>query len=265
MRKFIPIILICFVLILFKNPDSKSESIQQPSDKPEQETVDTKEDESFYTLSDIQHMPASSVLTESMLNSELIDQLFYYTELTDTVTSRIMNISYKENDHISLSDLRYLRVLHRNIDGQVLIGELIVNHQIADDILEIMKELFWSDYPIELMVLVDEYLADDDTSMSANNSSAFNYRMVSGTNRLSNHSYGMAIDINPRYNPYIVTRNGKTMITPENGIPYADRESDFPYKIEENDLCVKLFLEHGFTWGGSWRNSKDYQHFEKEL
>ena len=43
-----------------------------------------------------------------------------------------------------------------------------------------------------------------------------------------------------------------------------DREQDFPYKIDENDLCCRLFKEHGFSWGGDWNSVKDYQHFEKE-
>ncbi len=239
---------------------SDEEILQNPA--PDTEPI--TEPVYSYSVSDIQNMKASSLLTESMLSYELIDQLFYATEITDDIRSRIWNLSYQENDYISLDDLCYLRVLHRDYTGQIRIGELIVNHKIADDILEIMKELFLNDYPIELMVLVDEYNADDDASMAANNTSSFNFRLVPGTDHLSKHSYGMAIDINPRYNPYIVTRNGETIITPENGIEYADRDQSFPYKIEETDLCVKLFLEHGFTWGGSWRNTKDYQHFEKE-
>ena len=48
----------------------------------------------------------------------------------------------------------------------------------------------------------------------------------------------------------------------ENGVPYLDRDKEFPYKITRDDLCCRLFLEHGFNWGGDWENSKDYQHFE---
>ena len=72
----------------------------------------------------------------------------------------------------------------------------------------------------------------------------------------------MAVDINTRYNPYIKKVNGKLSIEPANGAEYMDRTKDFPYKIDENDLCYKLFIEHGFEWGGSWKDEKDYQHFE---
>ena len=73
----------------------------------------------------------------------------------------------------------------------------------------------------------------------------------------------MAIDINTLYNPYTPRVNGKISVEPANATPYVDRKRDFPHKIDHNDLCYKLFTEHGFTWGGDWINSKDYQHFEK--
>lgn len=113
------------------------------------------------------------------------------------------------------------------------------------------------------MVLIDEYDADDEASMAANNSSAFNFRYVSGTTRLSKHAKGLAVDVNPRYNPYVRRRNGKTKVGPAGSEKYADRTQKFDYKIEKDDLCCRLFKQYGFRWGGDWKNSKDYQHFEK--
>ena len=89
-----------------------------------------------------------------------------------------------------------------------------------------------------------------------------NYRTVDGTNRLSNHGRGLAIDINPLYNPWV---HG-TKVDPAEGRPYAFNRSKVKAKVPVitiNDACYKLFRKHGFTWGGSWRSSKDYQHFEK--
>ena len=77
------------------------------------------------------------------------------------------------------------------------------------------------------------------------------------------HARGLAIDINPRYNPYVRNRGGKRLVSPDNGVKYADRSKDFPYKIVKGDLCYRLFKKYGFSWGGDWKNSKDYQHFEK--
>lgn len=184
--------------------------------------------------------------------------------ITEPVFERINGISYRENDVIKLADLRYLRLLHTGFDGQTHTGELIVNRQIAEEILDIMKTLYENRYPIERMLLVDEYGGDDNRSMADNNSSAFNYRVIAGTTRLSKHSLGLAIDINPRYNPYIRPgENGERIVEPAGSEAYADRQADFAYKIDEHDLCYRLFVSHGFTWGGSWHTVKDYQHFQK--
>lgn len=218
----------------------------------------------IYSVPDVKQMEADTVLDETKLNDELIANLFYSEEISEEIKQRIWNISYKENEHISLEELRYLRLLYRGFDGKTHIGELIVNQSIAEDILEIMFELYQNDYLIEKMVLIDEYNGDDEASMEDNNTSAFNYRVIAGTNKLSKHGMGMAIDINPRYNPYVVERaSGETIISPKNGANYVDRSKDFSYKLDKDDLCVKLFLEHGFTWGGNWNSVKDYQHFEK--
>ena len=190
-------------------------------------------------------------------------QDFYQQEITDDIFARIEGKSFKANCTTPREDLRYLRVLHYNLDREVLQGELICHKDIADDLLAIFQELYKAAYPIERMVLIDEYEADDEASMRDNNTSAFNFRRASGMQRLSSHSTGMAIDINPLYNPLVKHREGKTKVFPTTAIAYIDRTKFFPYKIEKGDLCCRLFKKYGFSWGGDWRSSKDYQHFEK--
>ena len=81
---------------------------------------------------------------------------------------------------------------------------------------------------------------------------------------MSKHSYGLAVDINPKYNPYYKLKaSGKANIKPESSADYLHRDADFPYKILKGDLCYRLFRQHGFHWGGEWASGKDYQHFEK--
>ncbi len=194
---------------------------------------------------------------------------FFYEPITAEIEARIRGISYPEDDtniEISLSDLSYVGVLYNDFNGKVTQGELICNNAIALDLVEIFEELYRSGYQFERIELIDEYGGDDTLSMENNNTSCFNYRIVDGTDHLSKHAYGLAIDINPFYNPYVVYNkdgSGETYISPKGSEVYADRSKDFPYKIDENDLCYKLFIEHGFTWGGNWNSSKDYQHFQK--
>lgn len=188
---------------------------------------------------------------------------FYYEEIPEEVKQRIEGISYKKDCRVPYSELRYVRVTHMGFDGKPHSGELIVNQAIAEDIVEIFRELYRLKYPIERMELVDEYAADDNLSMAANNSSAFNYRVIEGTDRISLHGYGLAVDINPLYNPFLHRVDGKMVITPVNGAHYADRTLDCPYFIHAQDSCYQAFVKRGFTWGGEWKDRPDYQHFQK--
>lgn len=192
------------------------------------------------------------------------EKCFCEQKIDDELFQLIEGRSFKKDCSTPRSELRYIKVLHCNLDGEILLGEMICHHSISNDLLQIFRTLYDARYPIERMVLIDEYDADDECSMADNNSSAFNFRFISGTTRLSNHSRGMAVDINPLYNPYVKQRDGKLSVEPAAGRPYVDRTAEFPYKIERNDLCYKEFIRHGFKWGGDWSDRKDYQHFEKE-
>ena len=211
---------------------------------------------------------------------------FFYQPLSDSVIARITGISYPVSETIastleqptvnrisdsqqpavSYEDLCYMNVLYCNFQGETETGELICNRKIADDLVEIFYELYRNEYRIGKIRLIDDYNGDDTASMEDNNTSCFNYRVVDGTSSLSKHALGFAIDINPFYNPYVIYNrdgNGETYISPKGSEVYADRSLDFPYKIDESDLCYRLFAEHGFIWGGNWNSSKDYQHFQK--
>lgn len=232
--------------------------------KEAEHIMEAKENEAYFAS--ISTLEAGQVVDTERLTGDQLGQLFYGEEIRegDAVYSRINGCSYRENPNIALSQLRYLRVLHCGFDGQTHVGEMIVNREIAGDVLEIFKQLYEAGYPIERMRLVDDYQGDDNASMGDNNSSAFNYRYIASTTRLSNHSWGKAIDINPFYNPYIYTDEGGLHVDPEGSWEYVDRGGDCPYMIDHEDLCYRLFAEHGFSWGGDWNTRKDYQHFEKE-
>lgn len=202
------------------------------------------------------------ICTESILQFG-IDNCFQESLIDEKLFHRIYNKSYKADCTVAINDLRYLKVLHYDAHKQIHIGELICHKDISNDLLLIFKELFKASYPIERMVLIDNYNAEDEPSMQANNTTCFNFRKVAGTNTLSNHSTGHAIDINPLYNPYIKRRNGKIIFQPKTAKKYLNRSIDFPYKINKGDLCYQLFKKHGFTWGGEWKSVKDFQHFEK--
>lgn len=190
------------------------------------------------------------------------DDSFYMTEITDDIFARMEGKSFSDDCTLSRDDLRYLHVLHKDIDGNTHEGEMVVNMHIAKDVLEILKQLYENDYPIEKIRLIDEYDAIDELSTEDNNSSCFCFRFISHTTRISKHGYGLAVDINTLYNPYTKIVDGERIIEPVTGEPYLDRDAEFDYKIVKGDLCYNLFIEHGFEWGGEWEDRKDYQHFE---
>lgn len=193
------------------------------------------------------------------LGAAATEPVFEIREIDEEIFSRIKGKSYKEDCTIPLDRLRYVAVGHYDGEGNVKQGELICNAAIAEDLLDIFRNLYVAQYPIESMRLIDDFDADDVKSMEANNTSCFNFRKIAGSDKLSNHSLGLAIDINPLYNPYV--KGSK--VSPEAGRQYADRSKPFPYKIDSDDLCYREFTAHGFTWGGNWKSLKDYQHFEK--
>lgn len=199
---------------------------------------------------------------QSLTYGQRIDTCFVSLLIPDSVFARMQGRSYKSGCPVPRNELRYLRLSYRNGQGKSRVGEMICNKAIANDLIDIFRQLWLADYRIERMQLIDDFDADDQRSMAANNTSCFNYRTVSGTQTLSKHGRGMAVDVNPLYNPYV----RGTHIEPVEGRKWAydrERRKDIPYKITPTDLCYRLFRAHGFRWGGSWKNSKDYQHFER--
>ena len=191
-------------------------------------------------ISETTEITEAAVNTETQKTSD-----FYISKIPDDIFEKMQGKSYKADCTVPRDELRYVHVLHMGFDGQTKEGELVVNKAIADDVLAIFEELYQADYPIEKVELVDAYNADDEESMSHNNSSAFNFRFISHTTKISKHGLGMAVDINTLYNPYVKTVDGKLSIEPANATAYVDRSKDFPYKIDHDDLCYKLFTKYG--------------------
>ena len=246
-----------------RNPDEE-EAVQAKQDTEE----DLKAVEAALIEQEsqrIQSLPAGELAAEGVVPETAVSRLFYAAAVDEAILERMQGKSYTPNEHIQPSELSYLRMLYYGADGNTYVGEMVVNQAIEEKVLEIFRKLYENRYPIERMVLVDEYNADDEASMEDNNTSAFNYRNIAGSSRLSNHSYGMAIDLNPKYNPYVKTlADGSILCQPQGSDTYADRTKEFAFKIDREDLAFQLFTQAGFTWGGDWSSVKDYQHFEME-
>ncbi len=190
------------------------------------------------------------------------EPVFVCRHLSTAVAQKITGLSYRKGCPVGYQDLRLVEVGYWDFSGQPRQGELIVHASVAREVRDIFMELYEQKYPIAKMRLIDEYGADDMRSMADNNSSAFNYRVMSGTSgKLSRHAYGVAIDINPIQNPYV--KNG--LVKPAAGKAYLDRSQVQPGMITKDDVVYDAFIRRGWSWGGEWSSLKDYQHFEKPI
>jgi hypothetical protein len=139
-------------------------------------------------------------------------------------------------------------------------GELVVLDAVADQVLAIFAELRSRRFPLRQARLMNAFEGDDDASIEQNNTSAFNDRKVIGTNSVSMHAYGVAIDINPVQNPYLERSRGRLEVAPKSGSDFIART---PLRPGMAESAIGVFAAHGFSvWGGRWRSAIDYQHFQ---
>ena len=162
---------------------------------------------------------------------------------------------------VDLDDLRLLELSYVGFDGRARTGQLVVHRDHARDVTEVFGELYRERFPVRRMQLVDDYGGDDDRSMAADNTSAYNCRTVAGSSGFSRHAYGAAIDLNPVENPYVTPGD----VAPEAGrrfleVDRSGSEDLPPGVIADGDVVVRAFAKVGWSWGGTWADP-DYQHF----
>jgi hypothetical protein len=175
----------------------------------------------------------------------------------DAIRARMTNRSWRDDPRCPTFDaLAYLELDHVTFDGGVARGELVVAAALASRAVDLFRRLYQLGFPIRQMKLVDDFAASDDASMSADNSSAFNFRVIAGTDLLSQHALGRAIDINPVENPW---RRPDKLLPPE-GEAFANRTQVRPGMIVRPGPVVAAFDELGWEWGGDWRHAFDDHH-----
>lgn len=154
-------------------------------------------------------------------------------------------------DSLSLVD-----VIYYSFDGLRHQGQLMVDATLEDDVYEIFMLIEKLKFPVGKAIPIVAYAWEDGDSMADNNSSAFNFRVIEGTNKLSLHSFGRAIDINPVQNPVIyptgISAPARAVYRPKNKGAFT-----------ASHPVVQEFIKRGWHWGGNFEQPKDYHHFEK--
>ena len=180
-------------------------------------------------------------------NEEIIvDSLMNFSEAIEGTTAPEEIL-----DSLSLVD-----VLYYSFDGKKHQGQLIVNSDLEDDVYEIFALIEQLKFPVGKVIPVVAYSWDDQESMADNNSSSFNFRVIEGTTKLSMHSLGKAVDINPVQNPVIYPNS---VIAPQ-GAKYSPSNAG---TFTADNAIVQEFIKRGWHWGGNFEQPKDYHHFEK--
>ena len=169
-----------------------------------------------------------------------------------------LRYSYRAGCPVRPPDLRTVRLSYWGFDGRAHEGTLVAHRRVASDVVAVFRRLYEARFAIRRMQPVSAYRGSDDASMAADNTSAFNCRRAVGsaTGSWSSHAYGLAIDVKPVENPYVLG----SRVLPPAGRRFLDRDRARPGVATPRSVVVKAFASRGWAWGGRW-STPDYQHF----
>jgi hypothetical protein len=178
---------------------------------------------------------------------------------TERITRADLPASWRPGCPVGPADLRRVRLTYWGFDRRVHAGTLVVHEDVAGELRSVFARLYAARFPIRRMRVVDVYGGNDRRSMAADNTSAFNcrYAMAPGPRRWSAHAYGKAIDVNPVENPYV--SGGR--VSPPAGAAFRNRSRARPGMAVAGGVLVRAFDSIGWSWGGRWSGTPDYQHF----
>lgn len=182
-----------------------------------------------------------------------------FSHSVSRVTAAQLPHSWRPGCPVSPARLRRVRLTYWGFDGRAHTGALVANEHAVSDLVHVFSRLYTARFPIRRLRPIDAYGGNDERSLQADNTAAFNCRYVigPGPRRWSVHAYGEAIDVNPVENPYL--EGGR--VHPRAGWAYLDRSRVRPGMAVRGGLLVHAFAAVGWQWGGRWLGSPDYQHF----
>jgi hypothetical protein len=182
-----------------------------------------------------------------------------FSHQVSPVTKAQLPHSWHVGCPVGPSQLRRVRLSYWGFDGAAHSGAVVVHADAVADLIRVFSRLYAAHFPIRRMRPIDVYGGNDERSLAADNTSAFNcrYAVGPGRRRWSAHAYGQAIDVNPVENPYL--ESGR--VHPRAGRAYLDRSNVRPGMAVRGGLLVRAFAAVGWQWGGRWTGTPDYQHF----
>jgi hypothetical protein len=182
-----------------------------------------------------------------------------FTHSVARVSAADLPHSWHRGCPVAPAELRRLRLAYWGFDGRRHGGALVVNARAVGPLTRVFSRLYAARFPLRRMRPIDAYGGNDERSLDADNTAAFNcrYAVASGPKRWSVHAYGLAVDVNPVENPYVLGAR----VHPRAGRAYLDRSRRRRGMALRGGALVRAFAAVGWSWGGRWSSSPDYQHF----
>jgi D-alanyl-D-alanine carboxypeptidase len=182
--------------------------------------------------------------------------------LPASLAREVRGTTWKPGCPIPLSALALLRFNWVGFDHTVHRGSMVVNAQVATDVLSVFRALYEARFPIRHVALAKEFRPNADPNTRSSVTASFNCRPIvtpAGVgDRFSMHAYGLAVDVNPLQNPYVAADG---YVRDRFARPYRDRSQHLPGMLHDGDVVVRAFAAIGWGWGGDWSGGKDYMHF----
>jgi hypothetical protein len=184
-----------------------------------------------------------------------------FTSVVETVPAEVLARStWAAGCPVGADDLAYVQLTFWGFDDQRHTGELLLNRSVADDVVGVFRTLYKERFPFEELRVTSRAELDAHPTGDGNNTGSFVCRPSTGsTTTFSQHAFGLAIDLDPFQNPY----TNDDLVLPELASSYLDRDDVRPGMITPDGVVVRAFESIGWTWGGTWRSLKDYQHFSQ--
>jgi D-alanyl-D-alanine carboxypeptidase-like protein len=185
--------------------------------------------------------------------------------LPSSLAREMRGTTWQPGCPVPLSDLALLRFNYWDLDGEVERGPLVVNASAADDVLWVFEQLFDARFPLQEVGLAREFSEkrlENHPDSRRGVTASFNCRPVitpeGAQTSFSQHSYGLAVDVNPLQNPFV---RSDGWVRNRFARPYVDRSAGLPGMITPGDVVTRSFAAIGWGWGGTWSGDKDYMHF----
>jgi hypothetical protein len=182
--------------------------------------------------------------------------------LPPALEAQMRGTVWKPGCPVPLADLRLLTLSYWGFDARPHVGPMVVNASAARQLVWVFHRLFDHRFPIHDMKLAREFHPNQtEHDTPGDPTAAFNCRPVvtpaGPSDVVSQHAYGLAIDLNPIENPFV--ENG--YVRNRYSRPYRDRSKNAPGMIHDGDFVVRTFARIGWGWGGHWVSGQDYMHF----